>query len=223
MKKIALRLPSQDYFVQEALNVLRTNIQFCGQDVKTITLTSVEPGEGKTTLSLYTGKSLSELGKRVLVIDADMRKSIMAGRNANARNLKGLSELLVGYGEWDDCVCSTQYENMDLICAGQYPPDPVKLLNSEYFQKLLEKAKQEYDYVIIDTPPLGLVVDAAVIAAQCDSAMLVIGNKKIHYSQAQSVVEDLKKTGCNVLGVILNNASRGKGRYYYRKKKYGKY
>ncbi len=221
MNKIGLRLPSQDYFVQEALNVLRTNIQFCGQDVKTIALTSVEPGEGKTTISLYTAKSLAELGKKVLVIDADMRKSIIAGRNANVRNVKGLSELMVGCATLTECLYSTQYENMDLIFAGQYPPDPVKLLNSEYFQKLLEKAKQKYDYVIVDTPPLGLVVDAAVIAAKCDSAILVIGSKKIKYSKAQAVVESLKKSGCDVLGVILNNASKKKDHYYSKKKEYG--
>ena len=88
---------------------------------------------------------------------------------------------------------------------------------------LIEKLSVHYDYVIIDTPPLGMVIDAAVIAAHCDSALLVIGSNNIHYKDAQEVVQQLEKSGCNVLGVVLNNANEQRKGYYSKKYNYGYY
>lgn len=209
-----------DYFYEEAMKVLRTNILFCGRDVKVIAMTSCDMGEGKTTTTLNTGRTLAELGKRVLVIDSDMRKSVMAGRNADVKNVKGLSEVLSGQEKLSSCIYSTQYENLHLLFAGQYPPNPVELLNGECFEKLIDAVKNVYDYILVDTPPLGMVIDAAVIAAKCDSAIVVIGSDKIKRVQAQDVVAQLKKSGCNVLGVILNNAENKKRAYYGKDKKY---
>lgn len=210
---------TDEYFTQEAFNVLRTNIQFCGQDIRTIAITSCTMNEGKTYTSLHLGRSLSEIGNRVLVLDADMRKSALAGRNTTAKNPKGLSEVLIGKANLSECVFKTQYQNLDILFAGQYPPNPVKLLESDYFGALLDAARKAYDYVIVDTPPLGMVIDAAVIAAKCDGAVLVIGSNQVKYPQANEVISQLKKAGCNVLGAVLNNAER-KGNAYYRRKKY---
>lgn len=225
MKKTQVKLPGfDDYFVQEAFNVLRANIQFCGQDVKLIAVTSCGMNEGKTVLSLQMGKSLAELGKRVLIIDADMRKSVMAARNTDATNVHGLSEVLSGQALLKDSIYGTQTDNLHILFAGQYPPDPVKLLNGKDFDMVIEAVSNVYDYIIIDSPPLGMVIDAAVIAAKCDSAIMVIGNKHVKYTQAQNVVSQLKKSGCNVLGVILNNASSKNGAYYSSNaKQYGYY
>lgn len=225
MKKTKITIPGVDnYFVQEAFNVLRTNIQFSGQDVKVIVLTSVDQNEGKTVLSLHLGRSLSELGKRVLVIDADLRKSVMVGRNSDSSNVFGLSETISGMAELKDAIYQTQYPNLYVLFSGKYPPNPVKLLNSNYFSDLIGAVSSVYDYVIVDTPPLGMVIDAAVVAANCDSAILVIGNNHVPYRVAQDVVEQLKKTGCNVLGVVLNNAGVKTKEYRYgRKNKKGYY
>lgn len=227
MNKTTITIPGvENYFVQEAFNVLRTNIQFSGPDVKVIALTSVEQNEGKTVLTLHLGRSLSELGKRVLVIDADLRKSVMVGRNSDSSNVCGLSETISGMTELQDAVYKTQYPNLHVLFSGKYPPNPVKLLNSSYFSELIEAVSEVYDYVIIDTPPIGLVIDAAVIAANCDSALLVIGSSHIPYKAAQEAVEQLKKAGCTPLGVILNNTgSKSKDKYYGRrgKKKYYRY
>lgn len=215
MNTTKLKLPGlNDYFTQEAYNVLRTNIQFCGQDVKVIAITSSGVNEGKTVLSMHIGKSLAELGKRVLVIDADMRKSVMAGRNADVKSAIGLSEVLTGQAKLQDAMYATQFDNLHILFSGKYPPNPVELLNGKYFERVIEAIKNVYDYVIIDTPPLGMVIDAAVIAAQCDSAIMVIGNKNVKYTQAQEIVGQLQKSGCNVLGVVLNNATK-KSRGYY--------
>lgn len=224
MNTTKLKLPGlDDYFTHEAYNVLRTNIQFCGQDVKVIAVTSCGMNEGKTVLSMHIGRSLAELGKRVLVIDCDMRKSVMAGRNADAKNAAGLSEVLTGQAKLQESIFATQFENLHVLFSGKYPPNPVELLNGKYFEMVIEAVKGVYDYIVIDTPPLGMVIDAAVIASKCDSAIMVIGNDKVRYSQAQEVVGQLKKSACNVLGVVFNNAQKKSKAYYRNNKHYGYY
>ena len=216
MRKTELKLPGQnDYFIEEAYKVLRTNLQFCGQDIKTILITSCNENEGKTVVSLHLAKSLAELGKRVLVIDADMRKSVMAGRNAGVRGHSGLSEVLTGMSKLNECICATQYERMHILVAGKYPPNPVELLSGRYFSALLGEMRKIYDYVIVDTPPLGRVIDAAVVAPYCDGTILVIGGSNVRYRQAQEVVDQLKKSGSKILGVVRNSASQKSGTKYY--------
>lgn len=222
METVTLKLLGEDdFFTQEAFKVLRTNLQFCGQEVKVIAFTSCNENDGKTMVSLQIAKSFAELGKRVLVIDADMRKSVMAGRNTTAKNTSGLSEVLVGQCKLEECVCATQYPGLHLIFAGKYPPNPVELLSSNFFSSLLTEARRAYDYIIVDTPPLGLVIDAAVIATNCDGTVLVLGNAKVRASKAQDVLDQLKKSECRVLGVVRNRANSGK-RGYYRKGYYKK-
>ncbi len=222
---VKLKLPgSKDYFVQEAFNVLRTNVLFSGQDVKVIALTSYGPNEGKTVLTLHLGRSLAELGKKVLVIDADMRKSVMAARNTDAANKQGLSEVLTAQADLEECILQTSVDNLEILFAGKYPPNPVELLNGRYFEQLLQVTRADYDYILVDTPPLGMVIDAAVIASNCDSAIIVIGSDDIRYTQAQEVVSQIRKSGCRVLGAVLNNAKSKKSGYYRKKKgNYGYY
>lgn len=222
MEDITLKLPGEDdFFTQEAFKVLRTNLQFCGQDVKVIAVTSCNENDGKTTVALQLARSLAELGKRVLVIDADMRKSVIAGRNTNAKKAVGLSEILTGMVKLADAVYSTQYPNLQIIFAGKYPPNPVELLSGKYFKTLLAETRKVYQYVIVDTPPLGRVIDAAVVAPECDGAILVIGNTSVRYRQAQEVVAQIEKSGSKLLGVVRNNTSKKDRGYYYSRK--GKY
>ncbi len=219
METIKIRLPgSNDFFTQEAYKVLRTNIQFCGQDVRVIEITSCTENEGKTTVCLQLGRSLAELGKSVLVIDADMRKSVMAGRNSNAVDVKGLSEYLTGMADLDEVIFATQYHMMNVMFSGKYPPNPVELLNGSLFSVLLKYARHAYDYVIIDTPPLGRVIDAAVIATACDGTLVVMGNT-VRRRLARDTIAQLEKSGSRILGVIRNEIKRkAKGYYGYRKK-----
>lgn len=223
MENITLKLPGEnDFFTQEAYKVLRTNLQFCGKDVQIISVTSCNENEGKTTVSLQLARSLAELGKQVLVIDADMRKSVVAGRNTNAKRAVGLSEVLTGMVKLEDAIYSTQYSNLQIIFSGKYPPNPVELLSGKYFKALLEETRKVYQYVIVDTPPLGKVIDTAVVAPNCDGTILVIGNTLVHYRQAQDVVAQLEKSGSKILGVVRNNIKKRDGGYYYsHNEKYG--
>lgn len=220
MKTTVLKLAGgNDFFTQESFKTLRTNVQFCGQDVRVVAVTSCHENEGKTVISLNLAKSFAELGKRVLVIDADMRKSVIAGRHTSAKRPAGLSEVLSGLVEVGECVYETQIPGLHLMFSGQYPPNPVELLSSAHFTKLVQKARESYDYVIVDTPPLGLVIDAAVIAPQCDGVMLVMANHAVRFRQAQEVVSQLEKSGAKILGVVRNNVVP-KGNPYG--KRYGK-
>lgn len=210
-----MKLPgTNDFFTQEAFKTLRTNLQFCGQDIRTVVITSCNENEGKTTISLQLGKSLAELGKRVLVIDADMRKSVMAGRNTTASSPVGLSETLTGQRAVTDCLYETQYKNLEIMFAGKYPPNPVELLSGKNFDSLLKAVRNSYDYVLLDLPPLGSVIDAAVIAAKCDGTILVISDNRVRSRQAMEVVDQLKKCGSKILGVVRNNVRSGSGGYY---------
>ncbi len=222
MNSMKLNLPGADDFsIQEAYKALRTNLQFCGQDVKIIGITAYGENEGKTIVSLQTAKSFAELNKKVLLIDADMRKSVMAARNTTAVTKCGLSEYLSGQASFEDCLWVTDAPTFHVMFAGQFPPNPVELLNSAHFKALLEKVRAEYDYVIIDTPPLGRVIDAAVISPICDGCAVVVGDENLKYKQLTETLEQLTKSGCRILGVIKNRLSHS-GRKYYSKRYYGK-
>ena len=206
MKSTMIKLAGvADFFMQEAYKTLRTNLQFCGKDIQVIAITSCHENEGKTTISLNLARSLAELGKRVLVIDADMRKSVIAARHSNAKNPAGLSEVLTGMAVLSDCIYSTQVDKLHIIFAGQYPPNPVELLNGKYFAELIAETRKVFDYVIVDTPPLGRVIDSAVVAPLCDGVIMVLADKAVRRKQAKEVVVQLRKSGSKILGVVRNS------------------
>ena len=221
MKKITLTIPGVDnYYLQEAYKTLRTNILFCGSEIKTIGFTSSAENEGKTTVVLGIAKSFAELGQRVIILDSDMRKSVMAGRNSDVEDPVGLSEVLTGMETLGDSIYSTQYQGLDVLFSGKYPPNPVELLNGKYFGAVIDALKKVYSYIFIDTAPLGRVVDASVVATKCDGMILVIGDPKVHSSQLQDTVEQLKKSDTQILGVVRNRVSDGDKTYYKKSYKY---
>lgn len=222
MKRVTLsEIFPENYTMSEAYKTLRTNIQFCGSDMKTIVMTSCEPQEGKSTTVIELSKSLAEVGKKVLIIDADMRKSVMAKKYTKQTGIVGLSQFLSGQANLPDVLMMTQYPNLSIIFAGQFPPNPAELLGRGKFESFLKDAKQIYDYIIVDTPPLGMVIDAAVAASYCDGAVMVIDTDRISYHLAQSVKEQLEKSGCRILGVVVNQVEKKRNRYY--KRYYGRY
>lgn len=218
--KVNFNAASQNgYLTNENYKALRTNILFCGTDVKTIVLTSARAGEGKSTVSAALAKSLADAGKKTIFIDADMRKSVLMRRSAASRGFYGLSEYLSGQVEFSDVLYNTQIPNFDVAFSGRFPPNPVELLGSQRFTDLLDKLKSMYDYVIIDSPPLGAVIDAAVIASHCDGAVIVISPGCIPCSEYISVKEQLAKSGCKILGAVLNDIHNKCTKHY--KKYYG--
>jgi capsular exopolysaccharide synthesis family protein len=163
-KTIINETKNTNYAVREAFKSLRTNFLFCGTEYKTVLITSCVKNEGKSTISLELSKSLAVSDKKVLLIDADLRKSVFATKyTTNSDEIIGLSEFLSGQAEYDDIIFSTQNKNLDIIFAGAVPPNPVELLGSKKFEELVASKRDEYDYVIIDAAPLGPVIDASVI------------------------------------------------------------
>jgi len=210
------------YSYEEALKTLRTNIQFCGSNIKVIMVSSAVPNEGKTNVSFALSLSLAQIGKRVLFIDADIRKSVIISRYQPDRDVNGLSQLLSGQKQEREVIYKTNADNLDLIFSGPYSPNPAELLEESMFSVLIESAREKYDYVIIDTPPLINLIDGAIIAPHCDGAVVVIESGLVSYRIEQKVKKQLEVTGCRILGVILNkvNVRESRDRNYTR---YGTY
>lgn len=220
-QKIEIHLSYEnDYSYNEALKTLRTNLQFCGSNIRTIMFTSSVPDEGKSDIAFSTAGALAQIGKKVLLVDADIRKSVLATRFQLTQKVGGLSQYLSGQKTLEEVVYDTNYENLSIIFAGPYSPNPAELLEEELFTELLQKAREEFDYIIVDTPPIGSVIDGAIVAQKCDGVVLVIESGAISYRLEQRVKEQLEKSGSRILGVVLNKVESKAGGYY---SKYGKY
>ncbi len=210
----------EDYDYNEAIKTFRTNIQFCGSSIRTIMCTSAMPDEGKSDVSFALAQSLAQISRRTLLIDTDIRKSVLVTRYHLEQEVSGLSQYLSGQKTIQDIIYETNQENLSAIFAGPYSPNPAELLEESLFGELLAYAREHYDYVILDTAPLGGLIDAAIVARHCDGAVMVIEADAISRRLEQRVKEQLEKSGCRILGVVLNKVDIHHGRYYG---KYGKY
>jgi len=221
MLYIDLENRKKDYHSEEAYRTLRTNVLFCGDENKVIAITSCTPDEGKSTISFELAASLADAGNRVLFIDADLRKSRTIGRLRIKKATKGFTHYLSGQSQINEVIYDTSISNLHMILAGPIPPNPAELLGGKYFKVLIPALRKRYDYIIIDTPPLGNVIDCAVMAKECDGAIMVIESQKISYKFAQRVKDQLVKAGFPLLGVVMNKVKTNDKRYY--DKYYGAY
>lgn len=225
MQSVKLQFDQKnDYRIKESFKTLRSNIEFSGSDIRVIAITSCTPNEGKSSVAMEVAKSFAEAGSRTILIDADMRKSVLVGRYKTGAVRKGLSQTLIGKTALEDAVCETNLENLYMIFAGPVPPNPSELLGDQLFEQMLQQLKKLFDYIIIDTPPLGSVIDAAVVAKRCDGTIIVVENNTVSYRFVQKVKEQLDKTESKILGVVLNKVNmNSKGYYGHYGRYYGKY
>lgn len=212
-----------DYNFVEAIKTLRTNIQFSGSSIRLIMFTSSISNEGKSEISFQLAASLAQLGKRVLLIDADIRKSVMVSRYRPDREVKGLSQYLSSQITREEAIYQSNVNNLEIMFAGPYSPNPAELLEEELFGKLLEWAGEAYDYVVIDTPPMGNLIDGAIVARHCDGVVMVIESGAISFRLLQKVKAQLEKSGCRILGTVLNKITVNHSGYYRYYGKYGRY
>ena len=214
MKKLVMDLPEiNDYRMVEGLNQLKTNLAFCGKDIKVITMTSSVPNEGKSSISLSLSRTLAESGKKILMVDADLRKSVMAARYHIQGIDKGLSHYLTGQAEVEDIIYETEVEGLRITVAGPLSPDPTSILDSEQFEQFIENVRDMFDYVIIDAPPLGVVIDAVIIGKYTDGAVIVIEQGVIKRKIVQDVIKQLKRGEVRILGAVLNKVDERIGAY----------
>lgn len=216
--------------VSEYYKQLRTNIYFCGQDKQCIALTSCFPNEGKSTVAFNLCKALAEDGKRVILLDADLRKSVLYNKCMPDQEVKGLSHYLAGFVPLNDVICKTNIKNLYMAFAGLNAPNPAELLGNPKFKAAIEAMKKSFNYIIVDCAPIGAVIDAAVVAKNVDGMVMVIEQKKVSRRMAQKMKEQLEASGCPLLGVVLNKVKisenksyGGYGQYYGHYGKYGEY
>ena len=203
---------------KEMFRTLRTNIEFTGVENKVITVTSCYPNDGKTTVSYHLAAAFAESGKKTLFIDADLRKSIFMSRYQIRQEVCGLSHLLSGQAKLDEVLYETNIENLYVVLTGVFPMNPTELLGNQRFGEFLSLVRQEFAYIIIDTPPVGSVIDAAVVAKQSDASLLVLASDVVSRGEARRIVNQLKNANPNILGVVLNKVDSRGSSYYYGKR-----
>lgn len=181
-----------------------TNIQLSGDKLKVISVTSVNPGEGKTTTSVNIARSFARAGYKTLLIDGDTRNSVMSGFFKSREKITELTEFLSGIADLSHGLCDTNIENLFVVQSGSVSPNPTALLQSKNFNDMIETLRKYFDYIIVDTAPIGIVIDAAIITQKCDASILVTATGEANKRDVQKAKQQLKQTGKLFLGVVLN-------------------
>lgn len=199
----------------ESYRTLRTNIQYSSIDkkIRSIVITSARPEEGKSTVSGNLALSFAQNGKKVIIIDCDLRKPSMH-KKFNISNLYGLSEVLIEKETLDNAI--QEYNpNLCVLTSGKIPPNPAEMINSNSMNNLLQELKDEYDFIIIDSPPLENVTDGQILSAKVDGTILVIKAGESKMDAVKEAKNLLNKVGANIIGIVMNQVRKNKKDYYY--------
>lgn len=202
--------------VSEQYKTIRTNIQFStvDQEYRTIMVTSSGPGEGKSTTAANLAVVYAQQGKRVLLIDADLRKPTVH-YTFNFTNTFGMTTVLTKQSVLPETVKDSGVENLHILSSGPIPPNPAELLSSKAMSWFMNEAKELYDILIFDTPPVLAVTDAQVMANQCDGTILVVSSGTTETEASKKAKESLEAAKAKILGVVLNNKKKSETSYYY--------
>jgi protein-tyrosine kinase len=202
--------------ISEQFRTLRTNIQYSAidQPYQSLMITSTGPGEGKTTTAANLSVVFAQQGKKVLLVDADLRKPTLHF-TLQLLNNTGLTSVLTKQVSLLNSVQQTKVENMDCLTSGPIPPNPAELLGAKGMQELLEEAYKLYDIVLFDTPPVVVVTDAQILANQCQGTILVTSSGHTNIEAAKKAKELLTNAKAKLLGVVLNNKDIKSTNYYY--------
>ena len=237
MKQLIVNnLPEKSYARNEAINTLCTNLAFCGTDVRRVVVTSAHADEGKSTISVEIMRKMAELSHSVVLVDADLRKSVLTS-NYNLQfpdeAKLGLAHYLAGRANMDEVLYQTNIPGAYMVPVGRTVSNPLQLLSSGRFGELMDYLANGADYVIVDAPPLGTVIDAARISQSCDGALIIVEYNAVHRRELQSVKQQLEQAGCPILGTAITKVDYSdymSKRYYYKSyyyksgyKKYGYY
>ncbi len=204
------------FSVVEAYKALRTNVMFSLPDSpsKCIGVTSATKGEGKSSTALNLAISFSQLGKKVLLIDCDLRLPTVASK-LGISGVPGLSNILVQNGNIDSALRRIQGMNITVLPSGTIPPDPTYLLESNRMATLLEILKKHYEYIIVDLPPVNSVADAAILAKRLDGLLLVARHNVAEYHEVNAMLNQLRLANAKILGMVYNDAPVT-GKSYYK-------
>ncbi|MBR3763100.1 MAG: polysaccharide biosynthesis tyrosine autokinase [Clostridia bacterium] len=221
-----VQFPECDFVSHEAMNTLCTNLSYCGTDVRKVMITSRYAGEGKSYVSMNLMRTLARLGRKVVLIDTDLRASgIQTDYQLRYGTEKhyGLSEYLSGHCSVAEVLYQTNVPGACMIPAGYEAPNPLQLLDTDSMKDLVAWLGTQFDVVLIDTPPVGVLVDAVALAKFCDGALLVVGYRKGSQNEIGEAVRHIRQTGCKMLGAVLNGVkfkSLSNKHYYYSSERY---
>ena len=199
----------------ESYRTLRTNIQYSSfdEEYKIIVVTSSEPGEGKSTTAGNLALSMAQDDKKVMLIDCDLRKPSLH-KKFKISNLVGLSDVMIGKTDLVKAV-HKHNKNLVLLTSGKIPPNPSEMLSSKTMGNLLETLKENFDYIILDTPPVQAVTDAQILSTKADGTILVVRAERTRRESVQNAVNLLKKVNANIIGTVLNGLDESRNKYYY--------
>ena len=210
--------------IVEAYKTIRTNLLFslAPGDNKVIIVSSAEPNAGKSTVSCNLAITMAQTGARVLLIDADLRKPSQH-KTFRVKKSNGLSRILSGQAELEDCICREVARGLDLIPSGSLPPNPSELLGSDAMSELIDRLSLQYDYIFIDTPPVGVVSDSLVLSNVAAGTVLVCRQGQTTYDELQASIDSIRNVESTLLGVVISDMHtnpRSYGRYekyhYYK-------
>ena len=204
---IEINLPKSDkqFGTIEAYKNLRTNLVYT-ENLQVIMITSTVADEGKTVSAFNLAESFAEAGKKVLLIDCDLRGSFLNKFLIVKEKVAGVSEILTNQAI--DVINKTNIKNLDIILSGKIPPNPSELLSSNLFKLLIKSLKERYDYIIIDTPPVTVATDAVVVGRIVDGVVLVIRNDFVKRNSVQRAKMELERNGARIIGVVLNRVNK---------------
>lgn len=221
MKELTIKyLPELPFAVEESINQLRINLGFCGDQIKTIMITSSIPDEGKSFIGMHLWKMLAAVGNRVLLIDCDLRASVLRAKYGikAQEKITGIEHYLSGQVELGEALYKTNIENGFLLPAATTVANPSLLLESERFSAMIDQCAELFDCILIDTPPLESVADALQIAPHTDGIVLVVRSGVTSRKLVENAVGQIKRTGVPLLGMVLNRVEAdNKNSYYYRR------
>ena len=202
--------------ISEQYRAIRTNIEYSNvdQNTKTILVTSSDKNEGKTTTVSNLAVSFANLNKKVLLIDCDLRNASIH-KMFKINNIYGLTDILAKDRAVDKCIQETELENLYVLTAGSTPPNPAEILSSEKMKNLIEDLKNIYDYIFIDTPPIGLVTDAGVLSSFTDGVVLVVKSESVEKKYLEETKKKLDAVDARILGAILNSYKSEQKDYNY--------
>lgn len=215
--------------ISEAYRGIRTSIQFSNLDknIKVINITSSKQGEGKTTVLTNLATTFAGLEKKVLILDGDLRNPGVH-RAFEVSNIYGLTDVLLENKTFEECVHCTNIKNLHVLTCGPTPPNPSEMLASKKMMEFIKKLREQYDYVFIDTPPIGVVTDAGIVSTYSDGCIFVVGSKEVEIETVKIANKRLENVGANILGCILNkfeiskNGSDYYSHYYKEGRKFDK-
>lgn len=210
--ELTITLPEIDRNVSEALRSIRTSLLYTGV-TKVIAVTSSIPDEGKTVVSVQLASQFASLGKRVLLVDCDLRKPKIKRMLGVKGSVTGLSECLSSQADFS--IYSTNVDHLYVLLSGKIPPNSSELLSNGKLEKMLKVLKERFDYIIIDTPPAVGAVDIQIIGSMVDGVLLVVRSNYVKMSVVRNVVKQLERNNIRIIGAILNGVKKTDKDYYY--------